>query len=162
MALSIFVSGPCKIQVNTGAAYADLGYTDNDNLPQITYTDNIHEIKTVASGAEPEELVLQNSHAVISATLVKWDASVYAALLARQRGAAYATTVGRMLVNDSGVFGVKILPTQSSKTYYAFARCYMIGDAVNQSQFGNVEQRLGLTFRAIPDQSNVLSTTGST
>jgi hypothetical protein len=162
MALSIFVAGPCKIQVALGGAYSDLGYTDNDNLPQITYTDNIHEVKTVASGAVAEELIVQNSKAVISATLVKWDASVWSSLLQRQRGAAYAATVGRMLVNDSGTFGVKILPTQQAKTYYAFARCYLLGDAVAHSQFGNVEQRLGLTFQAIPDQSNVLATTGST
>jgi hypothetical protein len=32
-----------------------------------------------------------------------------------------------------------------------------MGDAIAHSQFGNVEQRMGLTFRAIPDGSNLLA-----
>lgn len=162
MATSIFVSGPCMIQVNVGSGYVDLGMTDNDNLPQMTFTDNVHEVKTVASGAVPEELILQNTQATISCTLVKWDATQYSNLIARQRGAAYTTTVGKLLVNGSGTFAVKILPTTNGKTSYTFGRAFLIGDAVAQSQFGNVEQRLGLTFRAIPDGSNVLCATATT
>ena len=34
----------------------------------------------------------------------------------------------------------------------------LMGDAIAHSQFGNVEQRMGLTFRAIPDANNLLAT----
>jgi hypothetical protein len=163
MATEIFVAGPTKIQVNLGAGYVDLGLTDNDSLPQITYTDNVHEIKTVASGAVPEEMVLQNTTAVISCTLVKWDAANLTALAVRERGAEYTTTVGRLLINGNGTFGVKILPLTAGKTSYTFATCMIMGDAINHSNFGNVEQRLGLTFKAIPTPStNVLATSAST
>lgn len=163
MATAIFVAGPTKIQVNYGSGYVDLGYTDNDNLPQITYTDNVHEVKTVASGAVPEELILQNTSAVVSCTLVKWDAAVLTALAVRERGAEYTTTVGRLLINGSGTFGVKILPTTAGKTSYTFGTCLLMGDAINHSNFGNVEQRLGLTFKAIPTPStNVLATSSTT
>lgn len=162
MPTAIFVAGPTMIQVDTGSGYVDLGMTDNDNLPQITYTDNIHEIKTSASGAAPEELVVQNITATITVTLVKWDATVLANLLADQRGAAYQATVGRLLVNDGGTFGLQVDPTTAGKTGYTFSRCYLMGDAVTHSQFGNVEQRMGLTFKAIPNASNVLATTYTT
>ena len=163
MATAIFVAGPTKIQVNLGAGYVDFGLTDNDSLPQITYTDNVHEIKTVASGAAPAELVLQNTTAVISCTLVKWDAAYLTALAVRERGAEYTTTVGRLLINGSGTFGVKILPLTAGKTSYTFSTCLLMGDAINHSNFGNVEQRLGLTFKAIPDPTtNVLATSATT
>ena len=157
MATAIFVAGPTSIYVNVGAGYVELGQTDNDSLPQISYSDNIHEIKTVASGATPEELVVQNTSATITVTLVKWDAAILTSLLVRQRGAAYNSTVGRLLVGDSGTFGVQVDPLTAGKTGYTFGRCYFMGDAIAHSQFGNVEQRMGLTFRAIPDGSNLLA-----
>jgi hypothetical protein len=157
MATAIFVAGPTSIYVNVGAGYVELGQTDNDSLPQISYSDNIHEIKTVASGATPEELVVQNTSATITVTLVKWDAAILTSLLVRQRGAAYNSTVGRLLVGDSGTFGVQVDPLTAGKTGYTFGRCYFMGDAIAHSQFGNVEQRMGLTFRAIPDANNLLA-----
>lgn len=162
MATAIFVSGPTEIQVNTGSGYVVLGESDNDNLPQITFSDNIHEIRTVSSGQAPEEMVVQNITATITVTLVKWDSAYYGNLLADQRGAAYQATVGRLLVNNNGTFSIKITPKTAGKTSYAFERCYMIGDSVVQSQFGNVEQRLALTFKAIPNASNILATTATT
>ena len=157
MATAIFVAGPTSIFVNVGAGYVELGQTDNDSLPQVSYSDNIHEIKTVASGATPEELVVQNTSATITVTLVKWDAAILTSLLVRQRGAAYNSTVGRLLVGDSGTFGVQVDPLTAGKTGYTFGRCYFMGDAIAHSQFGNVEQRMGLTFRAIPDANNLLA-----
>ena len=157
MATAIFVAGPTSIFVNVGSGYVELGQTDNDSLPQITYSDYIHEIKTVASGATPEELVVQNTSATITVTLVKWDAAILTALQTRQRGAAFTSTVGRLLVADSGTFGVKIAPATVNKTGYTFGRCFVMNDGIAHSQFGNVEQRMGLTFRAIPDQTNTLA-----
>ena len=157
MATAIFVAGPTSIYVNVGSGYVELGQTDNDSLPQVSYSDNIHEIKTVSSGATPEEMVVQNTSATITVTLVKWDASVMTSLQARQRGAAFTSTVGRLLVADGGTFGVQIDPAAVGKTGYTFGRCFLMGDAITHSQFGNVEQRMGLTFRAIPDGSNILA-----
>jgi hypothetical protein len=157
MATAIFVAGPTSIYVNVGSGYVELGQTDNDSLPQVSYSDNIHEIKTVSSGATPEEMVVQNTSATITVTLVKWDAAVLTSVQTRQRGAAFTSTVGRLLVGDSGTFGVQIDPIAVGKTGYTFARCFLMGDAITHSQFGNVEQRMGLTFRAIPDGSNILA-----
>ena len=157
MATAIFVAGPTSIFVNVGAGYVELGQTDNDSLPQVTYSDYIHEIKTVSSGATPEEMVVQNTSATITVTLVKWDAAVLTSLQTRQRGAAFSSTVGRLLVQDGGTFGVKIAPATVNKTGYTFGRCFVIGEGFTHSQFGNVEQRMGLTFRAIPDGSNLLA-----
>jgi hypothetical protein len=162
MATAIFVAGPTSIFVNVGAGYVELGLTDNDSLPQVTYSDNIHEIKTVSSGATPEEMVVQNTSATITVTLVKWDAAVLTSLQTRQRGAAFQSTVGRLLVADSGTFGVKIAPATVNKTGYTFGRCFVIGEGFAHSQFGNVEQRMGLTFRAIPDGSNLLAASYTT
>lgn len=157
MATAIFVAGPTSIYVNVGSGYVELGQTDNDSLPQVSYSDNVHEIKTVSSGATPEEMVVQNTSATITVTLVKWDAAVLTSLQTRQRGAAFTSTVGRLLVADGGTFGVQIDPAAVGKTGYTFGRCFLMGDAITHSQFGNVEQRMGLTFRAIPDGSNVLA-----
>jgi hypothetical protein len=162
MATAIFVAGPTSIFVNVGAGFVELGQTDNDSLPQVTYSDNIHEIKTVSSGATPEEMVVQNTSATITVTLVKWDAAVLTSLQTRQRGAAFSSTVGRLLVADSGTFGVKIAPATVNKTGYTFGRCFVIGEGFAHSQFGNVEQRMGLTFRAIPDGSNLLAASYTT
>jgi len=162
MASAIFVSGPTEIHINTGSGFSVLGESDNDNLPQITYTDNMHEIRTVSSGQAPEEIVVQNITATLTCTLVKWDSAIYAGMIADLRGQAYTATVGRLLVNDGGAFGVKIVPKTAGKTAYQFDRCYLIGDSTVLSQFGNVEQRLALTFKAIPNQSNILSTTSTT
>jgi hypothetical protein len=162
MATAIFVAGPTSIFVNVGAGYVELGQTDNDSLPQVTYSDNIHEIKTVSSGATPEEMVVQNTSATITVTLVKWDAAVLTGLQTRQRGAAFSSTVGRLLVADSGTFGVKIAPATVNKTGYTFGRCFVMGEGFAHSQFGNVEQRMGLTFRAIPDGSNLLAASYTT
>ena len=157
MATAIFVAGPTSIYVNVGSGYVELGQTDNDSLPQVSYSDNVHEIKTVSSGATPEEMVVQNTSATITVTLVKWDAAVLTSVQTRQRGAAFTSTVGRLLVGDSGTFGVQIDPIAVGKTGYTFGRCFLMGDAITHSQFGNVEQRMGLTFRAIPDGSNILA-----
>lgn len=162
MAASIIVSGPCMIQVDLGAGYVDLGQTDNDNLPQISENDYTHEIKTVSSGQVAEEVVVQGIEAVITATLVKWDAATLTSLRAVQRGAFNQATIGRMLVANNATFGVKILPLTAGKTAYIFGRCFVQPNGIVTSQFGNVEQRAGITFKAIPNASSLLYTTATT
>lgn len=162
MPASIIVSGPCMIQVDLGAGYVDIGQTDNDNLPQISENDYTHEIKTVSSGQAPEEVVVQGIDATVTATLVKWDAAVLTSLRARQRGLFNTATIGRLLVANSGTFGLKILPLTAGKTAYIFGRCFLPPNGVVTSQFGNVEQRAGLTVKAIPGATGALYTTATT
>jgi len=158
MASTINVSGPTRVMVNTGGGYVELGFCDNDNLPSVTFTDHVHEIKTSASGNAPEEMVVQGVTATITVTLVKWDASVWASLIAAQRGAAYNATVGKMLYDSGSTFGVQLDPTIAGRPGYTFSTCYLMNDT-GDANFGNVERRLTITFRATQNpQTLVLCT----
>jgi hypothetical protein len=161
MATAIFVSGPTRIDWYDGSVWTELGECDNDNLPQATWNDYQHEVRTSSSGGTPEEIVLQNTDGAITFTLVKWDATELAQLEARQRGAQGTTTVGRLLVTDSGTFGIRIYPKTPGKTTYTFNRCYLPPNGLVHSNFGNVERRLGLTVKAVPDVNNLLYATGT-
>lgn len=155
MATTIKVSGPTRVQVLTsGTTWADLGICDNDTLPSVTITDHIHEVKTSASGMAPEELVLQGITGSITVTLVKWDDAIWTAVQAKQRGAAFDAVVGSVMVGGqtAKVFGVRLNPVETGKDMYTFPLCYLMNDTTD-SQFGNVERRLAVTFRAIPDPS---------
>jgi hypothetical protein len=159
MASAIYVSGPSIVQAYIGSSWLDLGYSDNDDLPAITFTDHQHEIKTVASGNAPAEIILQNTTASISVTLVQWDAANYASMLAQQRGAAGTPVVGRPLVSANHTFGVRIKSVQGGNPAYTFSVCHLRSDSVTDSKWGNVERRLSLNFNAIPDPTtNVLYT----
>jgi len=157
MATAIFVPGPTLVQSDTTGAYVDLGYSDNDNLPAIQLTDNHHEVKTVLSGAVPEEIVLTGTSARITLALVKWDQANLNLLLAKQRGAANDATVGRTLVASSATFGIKI-KSVSGTMAYEFKRCYLQPDGQGDSQWGNRERVLTLNIMAIPDASNDIYT----
>ena len=161
MPTAIFVSGPTRIDWYDGSVWTELGECDNDNLPQATWNDYQHEVRTSSSGGTPEEIVLQNTDGAITFTLVKWDATELAQLEARQRGAQGTTTVGRLLVTDSGTFGIRIWPKTPGKTTYTFNRCYLPPNGLVHSNFGNVERRLGLTVKAVPDVNNLLYATGT-
>lgn len=153
MATTIQVAGPTEVLVDGDI----LGYSDNDNLPSISFNDFIHEVKTVLSGAAPEELVLQNTVATITLTLVKWDEGILSGILALQRGAYGETTVGRQLVLGGHTFPVTIQSMQGNAVYL-FGRCYIQPDGMADAQWGNRERTLTLTFHAIPDAQNVLYT----
>lgn len=149
MASNIFVSGPTAVYANSIL----LGYTDNDSLATITYTDHQHEVKTVQFGEAPAEVVVQGLTAVLTVTLVKWDQAHLETLLVRTRGTAaapYTATVGTTLVNEGGttaLFAVKLTPTQAGKPTYQLNNCYLKGDT-SDGGFGNVERRMTLTFMA--------------
>ena len=145
MAALIYVPGPTVIKVNGNI----LGYSDNDTLPSISFTDFQHEIKTVQSGQVPEEIVLQGTMANISVSLVKWDASVYEAMLADQRGSYNASPVGRRLVSAGGTFPL-IIDSLSTTQGYTFTAAYLKQDGATDSQWGNRERVLTLNFAAIP------------
>ena len=159
MATAIFVPGPTVIYVNTGSGLTELGLSDNDNLPSIQFTDHQHDVKTVTSGAVPEEIVLQNTEAAVTVALVKWEASLLSSMLANQRGAAFNTTVGRRLVSGGGFFGLQIRSVAAGQPGYTFTHAFLRSDSVGDSQWGNRERVLTLNFRCIPDPTtNVLCT----
>jgi hypothetical protein len=151
MAMAIYVPGPTIINVATTAgSYVALGYSDNDNLPSIQFTEHLHEVKTVTSGASPEEMVAQNIEASVTVSLVKWDDTILNNLLVDQRGAAYTNTVGRRLVSGS---------VAASQPGYTFTHAFLRPDSVGDSQWGNRERVLTLNFRCIPNPSdNILCT----
>lgn len=159
MATAIYVPGPTTIHVNTGAGLTELGLSDNDNLPSIQFTDHQHDVKTVTSGAVPEEIVLQNTEAAVTVALVKWDSAILTAILADQRGNPFQTTVGRRLVANGGFIGLQIRSVAAGNPGYTFTHAFLRSDSVGDSQWGNRERVLALNFRCIPDPAtNVLCT----
>ena len=160
MAQTIQVAGPTLVQYRLGnsGAYSDLGRTDNDSLPTITYTDTTHEVKTVEYGEQPAEVVLTGMTAIVSFTLVQWDTVHWESIIAQLRGAAYEATVGRLLLNASEpntprTVGIKILPSRTGTQSFEMPHCYLQGDT-SDSQFGNVERRLTATFKAVQRLGN--------
>ena len=164
MPMAIYVPGPTVINVALGTStspptYVALGYSDNDNLPSIQFTDHLHEVKTVTSGAVPEELVAQNIEAAVTVSLVKWDNDVLNTLLGDQRNAAYTNQVGRRLVSSNSVFGLQIRSVANALPGYTFTHAFLRTDSVGDSQWGNRERVLTLNFRCIPNPTdNVLCT----
>lgn len=159
MATAIYVPGPTTIYVNTGSGLTELGLSDNDNLPSIQFTDHQHDVKTVTSGAVPEEIVLQNTEAAVTVALVKWDSAILTAILADQRGNPFQTTVGRRLVANGGFIGLQIRSVAAGNPGYTFTHAFLRSDSVGDSQWGNRERVLTLNFRCIPDPAtNILCT----
>lgn len=155
MAAAIYVAGPTVVKIDN----TTLGYSDNDNLPAINFTDNNHEIKTVLSGATPEEIVTTGTTARISVALVKWDPDVLDALLTKARSAADSSVVGRRLVAGSHLFAVAIESVSAGGSSYVFDNCYLQSDGVADSQWGNRERVLTLNFMAIPNGGNLYTYT---
>jgi hypothetical protein len=162
MATTLQIPGPSVIytSVNNGTAWDLLGYSDNDNLPSVAFTDNMHEVRTVLSGAEPEQVVLTGTSARISLALVKWDQDFLEELLTHQRrGVAQGntqgrTTVGRLLVATSGYGFVQVrIQSVSGAGRYTFNCAYLVSDGVADSQWGNRERVLALNFKAIQRDS---------
>lgn len=156
MASTLQIAGPCEIFVGG----VQLGYSDNDNLPSVSFTDHVHEVKTVLSGANPEEIVTHGTSARISVALVKWDQAVLNTMLIACRGATQGTSVvGQLQIGGSHTQTVVLKSlTGGASSQYSFSRCYLTGDAITDSQWGNRERVLTLTFNAVPNASNVLYT----
>ena len=152
MAELIYVSGPTAVYAN---GYL-LGWTDNDSLATITYTDHQHEVKTVQRGEVPAEVIVTGLSAVLTVTLVKWDQAELDKILIKTRGTAalpYTATIGTTLVNDfasgvSALYPVVLNPTTLNKPTYTLNSCYLKGES-SDGGFGNVERRMTLTFMAI-------------
>jgi hypothetical protein len=156
MALAIYVPGPTMIQVDTanGGTYVDLGMSDNDNLPSISFTDHRHEVKTVASGAVAEEIVMQNTECIVTCALVKWDQDILTNLLTDMRGALATPVVGRRLISSTGYSGLRIRSIAAGQPGYTFTHAFLRSDSVNDSQWGNRERVLTLNFHCIPNPTN--------
>jgi hypothetical protein len=156
MPIALFVPGPTIIAIDTAnnGTYTELGRSDNDNLPSLSFTDHRHEVKTVSSGAVAEEIVMQNTEAVVTCALVKWDDAILAALLNDNRGAQATPVVGRQLVASSGYFGLRIRSIAQGNPGYTFTHAFIRSDGVSDSQWGNRERVLALNFHCIPNPSN--------
>lgn len=151
---TIYVPGPTVVKIGSNV----LGYSDNDNLPAIQFTDHQREIKTVLSGDVPEEVVLQGTSARISVALVKWDQTVYNNMLATLRGGSSTTpTVGaRVVYNEASV--VLNIASVGQSMAYQFPVAYFQPDSAGDTQWGNRERVLTLAFSAIPDSGGQLFT----
>ena len=147
------IPGPTVVKIGSSI----LGYSDNDNLPQIQFTDNHHEVKTVLSGNVPEEVVLQGTQAKIAVALVKWDPDVLTTLLTTTRGSATQATVGRRVIADSGAVTL-VIASVSQTTNYSFGHAFLQAESVGDAQWGNRERVLTLNFYAIPGANNTLYT----
>lgn len=158
MAATIQIPGPTIVRVKlTDAAqtWTDLGYSDNDNLPSVSFTDHLHEVRTVLSGSEPEQIVNTGISAAISLALVRWDEDVLNDILEKQRGYADGkrVTMGMKLIaagNDRHYIAVQIASTYTGATAkYEFPTCFLTGNSVSDSQWGNRERVLALNIKAI-------------
>lgn len=164
MPIALYVPGPTIISVDTASSgtYTELGRSDNDNLPSIAFTDHRHEVKTVSSGAVAEEIVMQNTEAIVTVALVKWDADVLVTLLGDMRGSATTPVVGRQLVAAGGFFGLRIRSVAAGNPGYTFTHAFLRSDSVSDSQWGNRERVLALNFHCIPNPAtNALYTYGT-
>jgi hypothetical protein len=151
MAATIQIAGPTVIKVTIGESESTLGYSDNDTLPAVNFTEHQHDVRTVLSGAVPEEIVLQGTSARISLALVKWDETVLTAVLTKQRGGDGTTSpVGARIVANTRFFALSIEALGSGATY-TFPCCYLQQDGVGDSQWGNRERVLTLNLMAIPN-----------
>lgn len=160
MAQTIQIPGPTVLQVALGpaAAFADLGQSDNDNLPEIAFSDHSREVKTSSGGESPQEIVLNGITATLSVTLVSWDEDLLASIKARQRGTTEGkSVVGRRLFasTDQGAIRLK-LKSVDGTTAYLFGRCWIKPDGERDSQWGNRERTLTLNFGCTPDSGGQL------
>jgi len=153
MATTIQVPGPTVVYIGGSV----LGYSDNDTLPSITFTDHMREIKTVQSGEAPEEVVLTNTTARISVSLVKWDEAILTTLLETQRGGGEVgnTVVGYRLIGEAAYSALSISSVSNAQDY-TFEVAYLMNDGVQDSQWGNRERVLTLNFTAIPNPATNL------
>jgi hypothetical protein len=150
---TIQVPGPTKIQyllANAGTDWETLGYSDNDNLPSVQFTDHQHEIKTSISGAVPEEIVLLGAEARIACALVKWNERAFDEITTHVRGGeTFAIPGTRVVGNETAgrLFSLKLLGSDGSS--WEFRNVWVTQDFVGDSQWGNRERVLTLSFRTI-------------
>jgi hypothetical protein len=154
MPQTIQVPGPTTVQyilANTGTSWITLGYSDNDNLPSVQFTDHQHEIKTSISGAVPEEIVMQGAEARIACALVKWDETNFASLTNFVRGGQAYSIPGTRVVG-TGASSVSLISLRllgSDTSSWTFRNVYITQDSISDSQWGNRERVLTLGFRTI-------------
>lgn len=154
MAKTIQVPGPTLVQyilANSGTGWLDLGYSDNDNLPSIQFTDHQHEIKTSISGAVPEEIVMTGTEARIGCALVKWDQTNFASIINYVRGGLDYSVPGTRVVGTTStpnrLISLRLIGADTSN--WVFRNVYVQTDFVGDSQWGNRERVLTLAFRTI-------------
>jgi len=152
MAMTIQVPGPTVVQyilANTGTNWTNLGYSDNDNLPTIQFTDHQHEIKTALSGAVPEEIVMNGAEARIGVSLVKWDQTNFTSLLEFVRGGQDYSIPGTRVVGQANPRLISLRLNAADGSNWVFRNVYPQTEFMGDSQWGNRERVLTLAFRTL-------------
>jgi hypothetical protein len=169
------VAGPVKILWGTTSATTELGYSDNEDLVRITFTDHQRVFSRNDQGDMIGETVLSGTSAIIDFTLVSWNQDQLQQLISRVRKGGTPTnaigqegifaTVGGTTVNGASprTIALKILPTTAGETVYDFPLVRLItGPEI--MDLGNTLKRIALSFGTVAPASGttICTTTLST
>jgi hypothetical protein len=157
MALGFMVEGPTTVQttnLGTFSTFADLGYTDNNDLVSVDVEYLQETIESSDTGRVPVDVINMGVIATVNMTLVKWDDTKLQNLLEfPSGGAGQVGTIGlRMFGNGSSDYRFKLKLVGDDKTF-TFHRCHFEARAVRMFDFGNRARRVGLSITCLPEWS---------
>jgi hypothetical protein len=145
------VAGPVRVEVqNPGAStWLLLGYTDNDEMPEIDeeYFTRRHSATDV--GAEPGVEINMGMIALINVTLIKWDDAVRQTAF-RAPGATAPSSGGTIgSVWGGNYIAIRFVPTIVGQQIKTCSQCFMDGPgSVREMDFGNAGKRLAIQLVA--------------
>ena len=159
MAQSYPVSGPCIVSLQLGetGSWLDLGYTTNDDMLQVSFSDFAEEVTSTASGDEVVEVIDRGRMATITGALNHYDVPIWEDffeayyLSSNAIGARGDIGVSRFTAATKRSFKVRLTPTLAGKTQWEFLRCYVPpGDSLNVGPLGATQTIARFVFRAVP------------
>ena len=169
MAIGINIAGPTQlcfkqaVETDTTAITDVLGYTDNDDLINISYEEIMDPYYSTERGREPAAMVYQGTIATISASLIKWDEAVVDDLRTTMHSNATGTlgTIGQDQFNATFThvqnFQIRVLATATTgftATSYQFLKCHI--DSIQETNWGNAPKKLVVSFKAVRNSSGIL------
>ena len=148
MAATLDVKGKSTIQINTGAAWVDIGIAPSDASFAISEERFEKTIHTNESGPDiPAAILNLGTMAVITAPLIKFDRSLMDEAL-KNVGAENAGELGD-LGDEVRLYQIRITPTKTGARRYTFPRARIEGAPQEISNQWSVEEDQALlTFRA--------------
>lgn len=140
--MAYFIAGPTKVQVDYGSGYSDLGYTDNDDLPQYDEEEMQELVESTAVGRSPNQAIFRGRKGSLTFTLVLWDETIAAAIVALR------PQIGQGYIDQSKTVAVKFVPTNASDpATKEFLVCVPTeGSNANLRGWGNTPMRRGFAF----------------
>lgn len=163
-ATDFHINGPSKVVVFLGGAegaYADLGYTDNDDLIRFTATDHRKLLTRTDSGDMISQVVYSGTTATIDMTLVSWDEAVLTRMLAKLRtgddlfGSAFfqgefssVGSVARTVADLERFVTIGIVGAVDANWYYFDV---ILNSGPEYIDFGNAAKRIAMSFITIYD-----------